>query len=957
MATIDEVMTALAAADKAGNVADAQQLAAMANSMRNAPTGAGVTVQGAPSELDYAQPLPMPTDAEISSGSYLANSARLAPISGVSSLYGLFKGALNLAGIDPTVNPIDKITEMFTKPVAIDPRDNTLLRMTGAGQIMKGEQVPAIGQVMTAMQPGQQEALKALAPLTGARTDMAAPNLMTQIGGAAIQTALDPTALFTGAPMALSRVIPTVASRVPGLGVVGGASELGGEVGAQVEKAITGEDTGAGRAMAAFTTGGVVAAKGTAVREGAATGANAIKQAYDKYKDIKADPAAAEQAMATGAAKRLLKQATLGMTEADINKIVTDYNKISNKITGADAPLFVAMADNPTIQASVANLVKTDPVFRKRYETELGNIVSAMDNNAGAIFGTRYTPIVSPEFPALRNTIKARQKIDTELETIGDRFVVPDEAVDVGTRITQLKDAQLATARSQHTIEYDALKLGARKAGVKLPEEGVKNIHNFVKLNRLRDVFGKGTAVDTEILKQFEPKNNEFYPVNFDTVISLKEEINRLQRGRLDPKEGRLLMELENVLNKARESIPGKWNQQLLDVDKSYYENVGVPFSAQGIKEIDSRKYAEQVAPVVVKNASSFNQFRAVVGEEANIIGRNALLSEAYDKTVKNGTLSPNTLRAFITKKGAVIDEIPGLRQEFNGALLDDQVLKTHKATLDADVKAAEKRLSDNFIAQSVDPRTGEALPGYNQVLNNMLQNRANLVKVKAGLTDVDPTTSKAVKNALKAEFINKAREYPDGGIKFLTDVKNKDVVEFLYGMKTNEGKQVPGLEYNTFRKSAEDLLRLSDAAQQADISKINVQVSQKNLDSVGQALTNYGLPGLDAPFLASTIRDRISSMFQKGVRLLSRVNEARTRDATNAAYEELLLDPAGMKKLSAMANEIKFDFKNPASIQRFVDTMTDVFPRYMYGTLNAGAQEPVQVTPEEMVFGGFEGQ
>lgn len=955
MATFDEVMTALAAADKAGNVEDARQLAAIANQMQQASASSGVSVQAAPSEFMNAQPLPMPTDAEVSSGEYLANSAKLAPVSGVSSLYGLFKGALNLAGIDPTVNPIDKITEMFTKPVGIDPLDNTLLRMTGAGQVMKGEKVPAVGQLMTAMQPGQQEALKALAPLTGARTDMAAPDLMTQIGGAAIQTALDPTAWSIGAPMTAAKIVPTVASRMPGLAVVGGASELGGEIGSQVEKAITGEDTGAGRAMAAFTTGGVVAAKGTAIREGAATGMNAVKQAYNKYKEIKADPMAAEQSMATGAAKRLLKQATLGMTEADINKIVDEYNKISNKLTGADAPLFVAMAENPTIQATVANLVKTEPTIRQRYERELGNIVNAIDQNQGAIFGTRYTPIVAPETVSLRNTIKARQKIDNDLETIGDRFVVPDEAIDVGTRITQLKDAQLAAARSQHSTEYTALKLGARKAGVTMPEQGVADIYNFVKANRLRDVFGKGTAADTEILRQFEPKNNEFYPVNFDTVVSLKEEINRLQRGRLEPKEARMLMELENVVNKAREGIPGKWNQQLMDIDKSYYENVGVPFGAQGIKEIDSRKYAEQVAPVVVKNASAFNQFRAVVGEEANIIGKNALLSEAYDKTVKNGTLNPNALRAFITKKGAVIDEIPGLREEFNGALLDDQVLKLHKATLDANVKVAEKRIADNFIAQSVDPRTGEALPGYNQVLNNMLQNRANLVKVKSQLADVDPVTSKAVKNALKAEFITKAREYPDGGMKFLTDVKNKDVVEFLYGMKTTEGKQVPGLTYNTFRKSAEDILRLSDAAQKADISKINVQVSNKTLDSIGKALENYGLPGLDMPFLASTYRDRIASLFQKGVRLLSRVNEARTRDATNAAYEELLFDPQGMQKLRAMGEEIKFNFDNPASIQRFVDTMTDVFPRYMYGTFTTGAQEPVKVTPEEMVYGGFE--
>jgi hypothetical protein len=955
MATFQEVMSALEAADKAGNVADARELAALANQMMAAPAPrGGVSVQGAPAEFENAPPIPMPPK-QVDTGEFLANSARLAPVSGVSSLYGLFKGALNLAGIDPTVNPIDRITQMFSQPVGIDPLDNTILRMTNAGRVLKGEPVSPVGQLMAAMQPGQVEALNALAPLTGARTNLVAPDLVTQIGGAALQTALDPTALLTGAPTTVARLLPTVAARVPGLGVLGATAEFGGEIGAAVEKSVSGEDTGAGRAMGAFSTGGVVAAKGTAIKEGTVTAAQAIKQGYNKYKDIKADPAAAENAMATGAAKRLLKQATLGMTEADINKIVEDYNKISNKITGANAPLFVAMADNPTFNSVVAYRAKTDPVFRKQYETELASIVNAIDQNAGSIFGTRYTPLVSPELPSLRNAIKVRERVDTELETIGNRFVVADDAIDIGTRITQLKDTQLKAARAQLETEYKAVKLGARKAGVKLPEEGVASIFNFVKANRLRDVFGKGTAVDNEILKQFEPKNNEFFPVNFDTVISLKEAINKLQRGRLDPKEERLLIELENVVNKAREGIPGKWNQQLMDVDRAYYENVGVPFSAQGIREIDSRKYAEQVAPVIVKNASAFNQFRSVVGEEANVIGRNALLSEAYDKTVKNGTLNPNALRGFITKKGAVIDEIPGLRQEFNLALLDDQALKVHKATLDDNLKVAEKRLADNFIAQSVDPQTGQALPGYNQIINNILQNRANLVKVKSQLADTDPTTSKAVKNALKAEFVNKAREFPDGGVAFLTDIKNKDVVEYLYGMKTAEGKQIPGLTYNSFRSSVEDILRLSDATKTADISRINIQMDNKKLDSVGKALENLGLPGLDLPFLASNYRDRITSLFQKGVRILSRVNERRTLDATNKAYDELLFDPNGMQKLQAMANEIKFDFKNPASIQRFVDTMTDVFPRYMYGTLITGSDEPVTVTPEEMVFGGFE--
>lgn len=886
---------------------------------------------------------------------YLVNSARLAPVSGISSTYSLVRSALDMAGIDPTTSPLEKINKAFTKmtsPATVTERvaENPLLQATTAGDIITGQPVAPRGELLTGMDKYQTDTLTQLGKLTGARTDLVAPDITTRAIGSGIQTALDPTAWGIGS---VPKTIGQLVTRPIGLGVVGTTSDFAGEFGSQIEKVATGNDTGALRDIFGIGSGMVTATKGSALVEATSTGLRGGKQLFDKYRTIKADPDAAEQAMASGAAKRFLEKVATGRTVDDINTLMDDFSKISNKITGEDLPLAVAMADDPTVRATVAHLAKTNPQFRLQYETEIAKIANAIDKNASNIFGQRYAPVANVEQVSIKNAAKVRQQIDTKLEDISDRLI--GQEVD-GNQLKQLVDTRLKAARAEQGVEYDSIKADARKAGAKMPVEGVRDIYNFVKQNKLMDIFGRGTDLDTQIMRQFAPDATGFSPVNFDTVISLKEAVNRLQRTpNLDAKDSLRLQQLENVINKSREQITGNYNQRLLDADKAYYEKVGVPFSAQGIKDIDSRKYAEQVAPVITKNASAFNQFRAAVGVDAETIGKNAILSEAYAKTVKDGKLNPNALKAYMKSKEGVINEIPGLKEELNSALVDDRVLKLHRDALDQNIKATEKRLADNFITRSVDPATGQALPSYNQIVNSMLQGNETIVQVRNALKDVDPATSKAVKNALKAEFINKAREYPDGGVEFLNDTKNKATVDFLFGATTVDGKRVQGLDYNSYRKAVNDILKLSDAVQKADISKVNIQVSDKSLDAVGKFLEQSGLPGLDAPYIASTLRDRISSMFQKGVRLLSRVNQARVKDATEDILTEVLLDKNGVKKLQNLSNTIDLNFKNPTSVTKFVETMSDIFPRYMYGTMSAVTNVPPEEEPIDIQFGEFE--
>jgi hypothetical protein len=106
-------------------------------------------------------------------------------------------------------------------------------------------------------------------------------------------------------------------------------------------------------------------------------------------------------------------------------------------------------------------------------------------------------------------------------------------------------------------------------------------------------------------------------------------------------------------------------------------------------------------------------------------------------------------------------------------------------------------------------------------------------------------------------------------------------------------------------------------------------------------------------------LRDRISSTFQKGVRLVSRAKTAQLKTETDDALKQLLLDRDGLKKLQAIKNTMDFKLRTPESIKKVSDTIGSIVPRYAYGAVKEQLMPEGQEAPPEAspLFGGFEGQ
>lgn len=780
---------------------------------------------------------------------------------------------------------------------------------------------------------------KAGAQITGAKTDQKAPDVLTGIVGSGVRAASDPVG-YIGAPL---KALP-VLGRATGLTAVGGTAEVGGIAGEQVEKGLFGTETGAGRAIGSITAAVKGAPIATAVQEGVSGGANVVSQVANKYKAFKEDPAAANEAYATGAAKRLLNIIAKEQPGDKLDEVVTEFNRISNVINKEELPLMVAMADNPAVRQQVARLAKSNPDFRARVNTELEKLAQNIDNRAEVLFGRQYTPIQGFETISVSSAIKRRQQIDDQIATLTNKLDTTEDAANIGKAISNLVAVKEKAARAEFAPVYQSIIADAKKAGAKLPEDGVRNIYNFVVGNRIRDIFGKGTAIDRDVIQNFGPRDGGFFPVSFEAVDSLKRRINELQRGRLTADEARRLSQLEEIVAAERQKIPGDFSQRLADVDKLYYEKVGVPFSAQGIKDIDAKNYAEQVAPVIVKNGSALSQFIGAVGREsAEPIARNAVLAEAYEKSLKDGVIDANKLRAYVNKKEAVLAQLPNVKAELDRAVIDSSVLALERQRINEAVKIAERRVADNFVA-SVKDASGVSVPNYQELSSRLFRDTNFFNKVKKDISDLDPASAKAVRNSIRAEIVNLARNNPEGGVAFITSPKNARVINEMFGAG--------------YGAAVKDLVKLSDAINKADITKLSAVIERSELDALAKVV-----PGLDIPFVTSTLRDRIASLPQKIVRLATRVNTAQLGDATDKAISDLLLDPNGVKALQKTAKEIDFNIQNPLSIKKLTERLKALLPQYFYvGAKEATVQQagrPAEVVEEPLPMGGFveEGQ
>jgi hypothetical protein len=769
---------------------------------------------------------------------------------------------------------------------------------TAIGNYLMGD------EVLLSQGEQQEKEAEALAAI-GGRVTPRSRDIGTNILEEGIRSVGDPLA-YLAAPATLAGL----ATRAGGNLLTGMFAETGGELGAQTQKALTGEEGQVGRLL------GSLAGGATAIPRAGQTSAvsQGIGGTLKLARDARANPDEFVDAMASGGAKKFLETIAREEGIEDLPAYLRDINKSSSKITGKDVPLLVSMPDNPAVKAMVTELVQSNPDFRAKATQTVEGVRGKVEGRADTLFGQRGQALPEGESVQVRpESIQKRiASIDEKLASNLDPIYPRSTREDIGSNIERLVDQKKSLVKAEIAPQYKALEDEARASSVAVSPAASQQLFDFIQENNYRDIFGKGTPLDKRITKVV----GDGQGLSFDDLNSLKKEINRLQsKSSFGQDTHRKLGQLEDVVNEVRKELPGEFNQRLLDLDKQYYEKMGVPFGAAGIKDIDSKKYAELVAPTITNKGSALKQYLSAVGPEGVPVARDAVLSEIWHSgIVKDGQLNQAALSQYLKKKQDVISQIPGLGKELLDIKSADKLLKDRKVNLDMQAAEAQKEVANTFFA-----KLGGTPPNWKQLASDVINNRQAFNKIlgpKGDLTKVAPEVRGAVVNSLRREILDIAGNSSSGSVAYLTDPNNAFVIQSVFG--------------KGYKEKALEVAKLLDKVDKADVSKIGIKIKEGSLDPIGSIVE-----GADAPYLLSQFRDRISSVPQKLARVYSRVKGADIKKKRNEQIMSLLLDPNSTEMLARVSKAIGPSIDSPIKAKRIMDAMTSVLP----SSLIIGAQ------------------
>ncbi len=809
---------------------------------------------------------------------------------------------------------------------------------TKGGADSFGELYERFGENYMNFQHGYQEMFDLDVDQTGKKP----PNDVHRYIGAGVEAFSDPYGLLykTG------RNITNVLARAIGLQTIGMSAEAGGDVGGQIEEAITGEpETGSYRTVGSLagTIPGAVISKPIT-----STLFSTGKSVYRKIKDIKNNPADVQQSMSTTYVKGILKK--IVTENPDIESILNDLNKVGIKWDAGNFPLIAAANQSPTAHAELVKLAKTNSSYRYGFQAELTRMKDLVEQNANKIFGNRYAELPWSDAAIKKGLqarqqrlIKARSNIDDRITNLQDKLDPTMSDLDRGIAIEKLIAKRESLARSEVKPLYDELEWKADEMGVKIPSDAVESFWRFVEENKARDLFGKGSEADIKIIKLLKPrnvKNNitgqetlQSPELTFAQVDSLKRLINKLKRETKDPSELRRVKQLDDAMGHTREDgsrgglrslLPEEFDLELKSIDKLYFEKVGLPFDAEAIAQIGKKRYSSEVANIILKNREALDQYMNVAGAEGPQLARDAMIAKLHSKVVVDGILDSKKLAKEMAKNKDVIDGIPGMRDELNNLQGNADYLTMRVATLDDAIKAERGKVADHFLSVNA------YAPSYKVLTKGLMTNPVKLKKFMADLKMLDPATREAVIGKTRRAFVENLKTVEGGAFEFMMAEENRKLLNDVMG--------------NGYTQDLKDFARVIDAMKGIDVNKLGATINKAELDVIGKAA-----PGLDSKYVSSQWRDRISSPIMKLTRLVSKMMDYKTSKGMDKSVYELLTDREGMKKVNEMVAKMDYKIDTPVKLEKIIGLIKETLPVYMYTGLKTSVSHEAEVIEQKI--------
>lgn len=584
-------------------------------------------------------------------------------------------------------------------------------------------------------------------------------------------------------------------------------------------------------------------------------------------------------------------------------------------LTGVKLPINAATQGSNVILQELRSQAASNPSFMASIANQEKAAKDAIAAKVSKLFGTpseeRLAAATTAPISQAKTVTQQIEGVDRQLSRLSSKIENIDE-IELGGKITNLLKAKEELVRREVSPLYENAINDATAAGVNLSPTQTESLYSLVQSDVNKDIFKTFPAIYSKVLSKFKPDMvgegedavEVFKSASLRDLDSLKREVNKaLYRGDVSADTRRVLNNLKGQVNTVVDELPDTFSGPYRNADAMYLQKIGIPFDAQGIDNIGSKKFIEDTIPALTKNRSTLQQYMDVGGEDSVGIINDAFmykLSKVPNLIDEDGVINQKALTRFIDRNESTLNLVPDTAQRLQGLQADNAMLLDSKAKM-ADLLKVEQKKE----AESLFNTIGQG--GVDLALTQFISSPNKRAAIMSQLNK-----NPEAKQGFQASML---QQLTDSGNKLEFFNENRKAMETLFGPQYVN--QVESLAEATQRIYANPV-------------KLNIPISTIRRTKFEEAT---GMPPEGAVALA---RRQITSPFQKITIGLSKFFQNKANQSERAAIQDFLQDTDKLQKVADAYRKIELS-DNVNDIKQLAKTvgktvMGDVSRKASYG-------------------------
>jgi hypothetical protein len=614
---------------------------------------------------------------------------------------------------------------------------------------------------------------------------------------------------------------------------------------------------------------------------------------------------------------------------AQVEKVLQDFPDLN-------VGPWIAMTDNPVFKDNLNYLLRTNPIFHGTLKTQIADAEALINTRKEALFAKDGPKAETKIFKELEKGLAEAkdviQNVDKALQVVANpmsstKVRTPQE---IGNIVVKLVDRKKKAVRTQMKPLYDNLFLKAEADGVVFRRDQTEALHTFAT-SEVKELFGVMPPKYKEVITKWKPKPMldeegkvvigpdkkplmEYPEASLRQLDSFKRGINEGLRDKNIKGDSRARLENMKTQLDIQLADMGDFGAQYKGLDFEYWSRLGIPLSKEGIKQVSTRKFADQVAPLLSRPAQA-KEFLDMVGSAGVSVVRASTLAQlsksAYNE--KTGELDILALDKFRNNpNNREIMELSGLKDEFSDISTAVKVLDEERAA--ASTKYIEG--STGHTRQFFGRMNEQGLDG---VISDLLTSPAKTQGHMKFIKGLSPESQDIVMTGLRAELSTTALRSGDGAMAFIK--KNQRTYDEVFGKDMHD--------------NLKSLADVQDLLGGISLDSIKVAAKHSRMQDFLKRKT-----GVPLSQVSSIARDRIMSGFQKMFVLTNKMNSARVDAKEEQLMIELFTKKGALKEISEAAATLKLDINKPEAIRAFANSINKNISRGAYMGTEAAKED-----------------